>query len=70
MYVECRILHNIHILEVAVQLVLSLATKDFSKDLRETLELMRIIGETELAGQLIAFDLVVHGDQSCLATIE
>lgn len=70
MDIERGILHYIHLLEVAIQLVLGLAAKDFGQDLRETLQLVWIVRESEFAGQLIALDLVVHGDQSGFAAIE
>lgn len=70
MNIECRILHYIHVLEVAVQLVLGLAAEDFGKDLREALQLMWIVREPEFAGQLVALDLVVHGDQCGFPAVE
>lgn len=69
-YVESRILDYGHLLEVAVELVLGLLAKDFAEDLREALQLVGVVGESELAGQLVTLDLIVHGHQRWLAAVE
>lgn len=69
-YVESRILDDGHLLEVAIELVPGLLAKDLAKDLCEAFQLVGVVGESELAGQLVALDLIVHGHQGWLAAVE
>lgn len=62
-YIEGRILDGSHLLEIPIELVLRLLAKDFTEDLGEALQFVGIVGESELAGQLVALDLIVHGHQ-------
>lgn len=70
MNIEGWILDDSHLLEVAIELVLGLFAKDFTEDLGEALQFVGIVGESELAGQLVALDLIVHGHQCWLAAVE
>lgn len=70
MDVESGILDFIQVLEIAIDLMFSAGTKDFSQDFGELAQSVWIVGEAEFTGQVVGFDQVVHGNHSRLATVE